>query len=155
MNDKEFEALCIATKFLSIKAKSKHLDQKLNDKAKTLTGIIGYVANLDIPDEDVITYYHRLFVVEATFRMLISNLKVRPILHRKRDAIKEHLTIVFAVLAISRIIEYQSGITIKQFVKVLRPIRSGIVTIIGKEFLAEPEIHDTVKSVLNSLDLGH
>jgi hypothetical protein len=143
------------TKFLSINAKSKQLNQKLIDKARALAGIKGYVTNLDIPDEDVIAYYHQLFQVEATFRMAKSDLKARPIFHRKRDAIEAHLTIVFAALAIGRNIEYQTGISIKQFVKLLRPIRSGIVTINGNEVLAKPEIPDAVKPVLNSLGLGH
>ncbi len=143
------------TKFLSIKAKSKQLNQKLIDKARALAGIKGYVTNLDIPDQEVIAHYHQLFQVEATFRMAKSDLKARPIFHRKRDAIEAHLTIVFAALAIGRNIEYQTGISIKQFVKLLRPIRSGIVTINGNEFLAEPEIPDAVKPVLNRLSSGH
>ncbi len=87
--------------------------------------------------------------------MAKSDLKARPIFHRKRDAIEAHLTIVFAALAIGRNIEHQTGISIKQFVKLLRPIRSGIVTINGNEVLAEPEIPDAVKPVLNSLGRGH
>jgi hypothetical protein len=143
------------TKFLSIKAKSKQLNQKLIDKARALAGVKGYVTNLDILDQEVIASYHQLFHVEATFRMAKSDLKARPIFHRKRDAIEAHLTIVFAALAIGRNIEYKTGISIKQFVKLLRPIRSGIVTINGNEFLAEPEIPDAVKSVLNRLGPGH
>lgn len=143
------------TKFLSIKAKNKQLNQKLIDKAKALAGIKGYVTNLDIPDEEVIAYYHQLFQVEASFRMAKSDLRARPIYHRKRDAVEAHLTIVLAALAISRNIEYQIGMSIKQFVKLLRPIRSGIVIINGNEILAKPEIPDTVKSVLNSLVSGH
>jgi hypothetical protein len=38
-------------KFLSMTAKSKQLNQKLIDKARTLAGIKGYVTNLDIPDD--------------------------------------------------------------------------------------------------------
>ena len=68
------------TKFLSIQAKSKQLNQKLIDKARALAGIKGYVTNLDIPDEEVIAYYHQLFQVEASFRMAKSDLKARPIL---------------------------------------------------------------------------
>jgi hypothetical protein len=136
------------TKFLSIKAKSEQLNQKLIDKAKSLAGIKGYVTNLEIPDEEVIAYYHCLFQVEATFRMAKSDLRARPIYHRKRDAIEAHLTIVLAALAINRNIEYQTGISIKQFVKLLHTIRSGIVTITGNEMLAEPEIPAAVKSVL-------
>ncbi len=120
-----------------------------------LAGIKGYVTNLDIPDEEVIAFYHQLFQVEATFRMAKSDLKARPIFHRKRDAIEAHLTLVFAALAIGRHIEYKTGMSINQFVKMLRPLRSGIVTINGKEFLAEPEIPDSVKIMLNRLSSGH
>jgi len=95
------------TKFLTIKAKSKQLNQRLIDKAKALAGIKGYVTNLDIPDEEVIAYYHQLFQIEATFRMAKSDLRARPIYHQNRDAIEAHLTIVLAALAISRNIEYQ------------------------------------------------
>jgi transposase len=140
---------------LSVKAKSKQLNQKLIDKAKALAGVKGYVTNLDIPDEQVIAYYHQLFQVEATFRMAKSDLRARPIYHQNRDAIEAHLTIVLAALAISKRIEYQTRISIKQFVKLLRPIRSGIVTFNGKEMLAEPEIPEAALAVLNRLFSGH
>lgn len=143
------------TKFLSVVAKKKQLNQKLIDKAKTLAGVKGYVTNLDIPDEQVVAYYHQLFHVEATFRMAKSDLKARPIYHRKRDAIEAHLTIVLAALAISRNIERLTEISIKQFVKLLRPIRSGIVTINEREILAEAEVPEQVNSLLNHLISGH
>jgi hypothetical protein len=143
------------TKFLSVVAKKKQLNQKLIDKAMALAGVKGYVTNLDIADEQVIAYYHQLFQVEATFRMAKSDLKARPIYHRKRDAIEAHLTIVLAALTISRNIESLTGVSIKQFVKLLRPIRSGIVTINEREILAEPEIPEHVKTLLNHLTPGH
>ncbi|MHB9083478.1 MAG: IS1634 family transposase [Bellilinea sp.] len=132
-----------------------HINQKLIDKAKALAGIKGYVTNLNMPDEDVIAYYHQLFRVEASFRMAKSDLRARPIYHRKRDSIEAHLTIVLAALAISRNIEYQTGVSIKQFVKTLRPIRSGIVTNNGAEVLAEPEVPQRVQTLLNRLSSGH
>jgi transposase len=78
------------TKFLSVTAKSKQLNQKLIDKATALAGIKGYVTNLDIPDNEVIANYHQLFQVEATFRMAKSDLKARPIFHQNREAIEAH-----------------------------------------------------------------
>jgi transposase len=143
------------TKFLSITAKTKQLNQKLIDKAKALAGIKGYVTNLNIPDEDVIAHYHQLFQVEATFRMAKSDLKARPIFHRKRDPIEAHLTVVFAALAISRYIEYRTGMSIKKFVQLLRPYRSGIVSINGKEYLAAPEIPKPVRDTLEKLISVH
>lgn len=145
----------VKTKFLSIKSKNKQLNQKLIDKAHALAGVKGYVSNLNIPDEEVIAYYHQLFQVEAAFRMAKSDLKARPVYHRKRDAIEAHLTIVLAALAISRKIELQTKLSIKQFVKLLRPIRSGIVTINGNEVLAEPEIPPSVQALLKRLNSGH
>jgi len=142
-------------KFVTVKAKSKQLNQKLVDKAIALAGIKGYVTNLDLPDEEVIAYYHQLFQVEAAFRMAKSDLRARPIYHRKRDSIEAHLTIVLAALAVSRYIEDLTGVSIKQFVKALRPIRSGIVTINGREVLAEPEVPVKVQALLNHLSSGH
>jgi transposase len=142
-------------KFLTIQATSKQLNQKLIDKARALAGIKAYVTNLDIPDEEVIAYYHQLFQVEASFRMAKSDLKARPIYHRKRDAIEAHLTIVLAALAISRNIEYQTGISIKKFVRLIRPLRSAIVTINSKEVLADPELSPEISLLLNNLASGH
>jgi len=142
-------------KFLSVTAKSKKLNQKLIDKTRTLAGIKGYVTNLDIPDDQVIAYYHQLFQIEATFRMAKSDLRARPIYHQNREAIEAHLTIVLTALAISRAIERKTGISIKQFVKQLLPIRSGIVTFNGKDLLAEAEIPEPTLSVLDKLASGH
>ena len=143
------------TKFLTIDAKSKHLNYQLIEKARSLAGIKGYVTNLEIPDEEVIACYHQLFQVEASFRMAKSDLKARPVYHRKRDSIEAHLTVVLAALAVGKSIEAQTGISIKQFVKLLRPIRSGVITLNGNEVVAEPEIPKSVRSILIKLSSGH
>jgi len=143
------------TKFLTIDTNSKRLNHELIQKARSLAGIKGYVTNLDIPNEEVIACYHQLFQVEAAFRMAKSDLKARPIYHRKRDSIEAHLTIVMAALAIGKNIEVQTGISIKQFVKLLRPIRSGVITINGNETIAEPETPESVKDILKKLSSGH
>jgi transposase len=136
-------------------AKEKQLNQKLINKATALAGVKGYVTNLDIPDEQVIAYYHQLFHVEATFRMAKSDLRARPIFHQTREAIEAHLTVVFAALAVSKNIEQKTGISIKQFVKLLRPIRSSIVMFNEKEILAEPIVPGPVSEMLKRLSPGH
>jgi transposase len=103
----------------------------------------------------VIAYYHQLFQVEAAFRMAKSDLRARPIFHRKRDSIDAHLTIVLAALAISRRIEFSTQKSIKQFVKTLRPLRSGIVSINGNDIKAEPEVSIPIKLILKKLFSGH
>jgi transposase len=142
-------------KFLAITTKNRHLNQGLIDKAKALVGIKGYVTNLNISDDQIISYYHQLWHVEQSFRMSKSDLKARPIFHHKRDSIEAHLTIVLAALAIGKTIENRTGMSIKKLVKLLRPIRSGTVTINGTAYPAEAEIPEDVKIILKQLDVVH
>ncbi len=87
--------------------------------------------------------------------MAKSDLKARPVFHRKRDAIEAHLTIVFTSLAISRRIEKRTGLSIKRIVKTLRPIRSGIITVNGVDYPADPEIPKDIHALLQKLESGH
>jgi hypothetical protein len=56
--------------------------------------------------------------------MAKSDLRARPIFHRERDAIEAHLTVVFAVLAVSRHLQESTGASINKIVRTLRPLRT-------------------------------
>jgi len=142
-------------KFVTIEAKVKKLNLDLINKAHALAGIKGYVTNLNIPAKRIIDYYHQLFQVEASFRMAKSDFKARPVFHRKRDSIEAHLTIVLASLAIGRNIESQVNSSIKQLVKTLRPIRSGVITINGKEYPVPENVPQVIHNLLDKLQSGH
>lgn len=142
-------------RFVSLTSEKKILNQSLIDKAYTLAGIKGYVTNLNLPSQEIIDTYRQLFAVEASFRMAKSDLKARPIFHRKHDAIEAHLTIVFTSLAISRQMEKLTGLSTKKIIKTLRPIRSGIITINEEEYPAEPEIPKDIHKLLQKLESGH
>ena len=103
----------------------------------------------------MIAYYHELWHVEQSFRMSKSDLKARPIFHRKRDAIEAHLTIIMAALAMGRVIERKTGLSIKKLVKQLRPIRTGTITINDVVYPAEPEIPEDTLIILKRLRIGH
>ncbi len=142
-------------RFVSLTSEKRVLNQDLIDKAYALAGIKGYVTNLDLSPAEIIAAYHQLFNVESSFRMAKSDLKARPVFHRKREAIEAHLTVVFASLAISRRMEKLTGLSIKRIVKTLRPIRSGTVIINGTEYPAEPEIPKDIHNLLRKLEPGH
>lgn len=61
---------------------------------------------------EVIGSYHDLWHVEQSFRMSKTDLRARPMFHRIRDAIEAHLTIVFAVLAVSRTVQNRTGLAV-------------------------------------------
>jgi Transposase DDE domain len=118
-------------RFIQLSGGTKSVNRRLEQKARALAGLKGYITNLAAcPDgtpvtaEFVIGAYHQLFQIEKSFRMAKSDLQARPIYHRTRDSIEAHLTIVFAALAVSRWIEHQTGWTIRRFVKTARRYRT-------------------------------
>jgi transposase len=144
-------------KFLVVKVKQRTLNQDLITKAKALAGIKGYVTNLPLTeagDTQVIGYYHQLWRVEQSFRMSKHDLRARPIFHHLQEAIEAHLTVVLAALAIGRVIEKKTGLSVKRFIKILQPIRSGTVVISGKTYNAEAEIPTRVVPLLHTLEFS-
>ena len=118
-------------RFIQLSGGTRSVNRELEEKARALAGLKGYVTNLAAcPDgtpvtaEFVIGAYHQLFQIEKIFRMAKSDLQARPIYHRTRDSIEAHLTIVFAALAVSRWIERQTGWSIRKFVKTARRYRT-------------------------------
>ena len=118
-------------RFIRLTGGARSVNRELEQKARALAGLKGYVTNLRAcPDgtpvtaEFVIGSYHQLFQIEKSFRMAKSDLQARPVYHRTRDSIEAHLTIVFAALAISRWIEHQTGWSIRKFVKTARRYRT-------------------------------
>ncbi|GAA4804933.1 hypothetical protein GCM10023353_04510 [Tomitella cavernea] len=83
---------------------------------------------------------HDLWHVEQSFRMSKTDLRARPIFHRTRDAIEAHLTIVFIALAVSRSLQDQTGVSIRQLVQMLRPLQEIAVVIAGHEHTAADPI---------------
>lgn len=123
-------------RFLKITGADKAIDEALVESARQRAGIKGYVTNLpieEVPAAIVIDAYHQLFNVEASFRMAKTDLRARPIYHRVREKIEAHLTIVFAAIAVSRWVQEQTGVSIKKFVRLLAPVRDGVMLIDGVE----------------------
>ncbi len=148
-------------RFLKVSGAVKELDQATIDRARQLAGIKGYVTNIDpkiMPGSAVIDAYHDLWKVEQSFRMTKSDLKARPVFHRQRDAIEAHLTIVFAALAITRHLTTATEVSLKKFVRTLRPLRSVTINIDGHLITAEPRIDDNARAILKQLPpvtMGH
>jgi hypothetical protein len=54
----------------------------------------------------------------------LHDLRARPVYHHKRESIDVHLTVVFAALAVTRLIEDRDGWSIKRFVRTARRYRT-------------------------------
>jgi len=112
-------------RFITITGGDKHVNRTLEAKARALAGIKGYTTNITNPTpEFVIGAYQQLWHIEKAFRMSKHDLRARPIYHHTRESIEAHLTIVFAALAVTRLIEEQTGWSIKKFVRTARRYRT-------------------------------
>ena len=54
---------------------------------------------------EVVSSYHELWHVEASFRMSKHDLRARPVFHHTHDATWAHLTVVMAALAVARYLQ--------------------------------------------------
>ncbi|GAA0629610.1 IS1634-like element IS1549 family transposase [Sporichthya brevicatena] len=112
-------------RFITLTGASKSVNRDLDAKVRALAGIKGYTTNITNPSpEFVIGAYHQLWRIEKSFRMSKHDLRARPIYHHKRESIDAHLAIVFAALAVTRLIEARTGWSIKKFVQTARRYRT-------------------------------
>lgn len=93
-------------KFLSLSGKiSVELDQNKILQDSLWDGLKGYVTNSDLDPKQVINNYQNLWKIEKAFRISKTDLRIRPIFHRKKDRIEAHICISFAAYTIYKELE--------------------------------------------------
>jgi DDE family transposase len=136
-------------RFIKLVGADKSVNHALEAKARALAGWKGYITNLPgASAEFVISSYHRLFQIEASFRMSKNDLAARPIYHHKRESIEAHLSIVFAALAVSRLIEDRTGWSIRKFVRTARRYRTVHIRAGQQLLTAEDPLPDDLREAL-------
>lgn len=145
-------------RFVTVRNGARELDEASLQRARRLVGLKGYVTNIDatrMPAAEIIASYHDLWHVEASFRMSKSDLAARPIFARTRDAIEAHLTIVFTALAVSREAQNRTGLSLRRFLRTLKPLRSATIDLNGVIATFPPALNHKVKAVLDALETGN
>jgi hypothetical protein len=102
----------------------------------------------------VIDAYHQLWHVEQAFRMSKHDLAARPVFHRLEDSIQAHLTVMFAALAIGQWIETTTGISLRRFLRLVRPIRAVEIDYHGTRITAEDDIGPQATAALTAIKTG-
>ena len=109
-------------KYLKTELLNNSLNQELIDKHKRLLGLKGYYTDLNLPNTEIINYYHNLYKVEHAWRIAKSDLQTRPIYHHKEESIRNHLLICFVALTISVYLELKNKTSIAQIISNLKSI---------------------------------
>ena len=133
--------------------KSFELNVDLKAKAEKLLGIKGYVTNIpnqEMPDKEIIEYYHDLWHVEQAFRMTKSDLETRPIFHYKQEAIKAHVLVCFMGLMISKYLQLKTGLSVKVIRSQLMQIHEAhmLNQITGKTHVVAMDAHEQLDPAL-------
>ncbi len=68
-----------------------------------------------------------------------------------RDVIEAHLTVVFAALEVSRMVQERSGLAIGKLVKLLRPLRSATIAINGTRHTFPPQVEADMQVLLDRI----
>ena len=142
------------TRFVTVHQGDQVLDEASIARARSLVGLKGYVTN--IPSRlmgagEVVSSYHELWHVEASFRMSKHDLRARPVFHHQRDAIEAHLTVVMAALAVARHLQETTGISIARIVRELRGLQEVTINLNGHHLAAAPRLTDTINDILTAL----
>ena len=122
-------------KFLKIEGNATiSLDlEKINNDIKW-DGLKGYITNSSLNPQEVIDQYKQLWQIEKAFRISKTDLKVRPIYHRKANRIESHLLISFCSYKLYKelerqLIEKQTGLSPEKALDILKSIY-GVKTIL-------------------------
>jgi len=99
---------------------------KFNEDQKW-DGLKGYLTNTQLNKEDVIEQYKQLWLIEKTFRISKSDLKIRPIYHRLKRRIEAHICIAFAACKLYKELERQlnvkkAGLSPEKAIDILKTI---------------------------------
>ncbi|GAB4998258.1 IS1634-like element ISMsm6 family transposase [Mycobacterium avium subsp. hominissuis] len=141
-------------RFVKTRNGAQELDTASLERARRLVGLKGYVTNIDaelMAATEVIAHYHDLWRVEQSFRMSKSDLAARPTFARTRDAIEAHLTIVFTALALSREVQTRTGLSLRRFLRTLKPLRSATIDINGIITTFQSALAPEAEAILNAL----
>lgn len=81
------------------------IDESRIKQAARWDGLKGYLTNTDLPAEAVIENYGQLWHVEKAFRISKTDLRIRPMFHRRRRRIEAHVLVAFVAYTIYKELE--------------------------------------------------
>lgn len=135
------------------------IDTKKVKEDTQYDGLKGYITNPnnDTASEDIIKQYHNLWNVEKAFRMSKSDLRERPIYHRKLIRIKSHLILCFVSLLVLKETEVRLkpiGYSLAKAIEILGKVGEGKVRVGTILLDVDSELSDEVEEIFN-LFKGH
>ena len=95
------------------------IDTEKFEKDSCWDGLKGYLTNTKLDNQAVFDNYKELWQIEKAFRMSKTDLRIRPVYHRKQHRIEAHICIAFTAYCVYKELERvlynnKSSISLKQ-----------------------------------------
>jgi hypothetical protein len=81
------------------------IDESKIEQAARWDGLKGYLTNTDLAPGEIIENYGQLWHVEKAFRISKTDLRIRPMYHRRRRRIEAHVLVAFIAYTIYKELE--------------------------------------------------
>ena len=81
------------------------IDEAKIAQAGRWDGLKGYITNTDLPPAEIIENYGQLWQIERAFRISKTDLRIRPMYHRRRRRIEAHILVAFVAYTIYKELE--------------------------------------------------
>jgi transposase len=83
------------------------IDLEKFDQDNKWDGLKGYITNAQLSKEEILENYSHLWQIEKAFRIAKTDLKIRPIYHRKQKRIEAHICLTFVAYKVFKELERQ------------------------------------------------
>ena len=124
-------------------------------------GLKGYITNAELSKEEILENYSHLWRIEKAFRIAKTDLKIRPIYHRKQKRIEAHICLTFAAYKVFKELERQlkekkSDLSPEKVIEILQSIyQIEIITPNMKEKIKKTILLTSEQKALSQLfDFG-
>lgn len=81
------------------------IDEGKVAQAARWDGLKGYITNTNLPPAEIIQNYGHLWQIERAFRISKTDLRIRPMYHRRRRRIEAHVLVAFVAYTIYKELE--------------------------------------------------
>lgn len=103
------------------------IDKEKFDQDAKWDGLKGYITNAKLSKDQVLENYQHLWQIEKAFRIAKTDLKIRPIYHRKKQRIEAHICLTFVAYKVYKELERQlkekkSNLSAEKVIEILQSI---------------------------------
>jgi len=133
------------------------LDEKAIERDSRYDGYYGIETNEeDISPRKILEAYHGLWKIEESFRIMKSNMEVRPIYHWTESRIKGHFVVSFFAFLMLRTLEYKlkrAGIKSSpdKIREAINSMNFAKIKIEGRDYLVKTKSKDLANKIIRAL----